>query len=84
MRVILYWCRGYLEISESYSIRLLSLCNSDSSNHNRGRRYKCRLCGQLHFVNEFVSHLHSVHAIRADILESERGFVEALFVPNDN
>jgi hypothetical protein len=84
VRVILYWRRGYLEISESYSIRLLSLGNSNSSNHNRGRRYRCRLCGQLHFANEVVSHLHSVHAVRADILESERGFVEALFIPNDD
>jgi hypothetical protein len=48
------------------------------------RQYKCRLCGQLRYANEFVSHLDSVHAVRKGILEQERGFVEALFILNDD
>ncbi|HEY7570365.1 MAG TPA: hypothetical protein VH796_03250 [Nitrososphaeraceae archaeon] len=51
---------------------------------NNRRCYKCRLCGQLCFANEFVSHLDSAHAVRKDILNDERGLVEALFIPDDD
>jgi hypothetical protein len=51
---------------------------------NNRRSYKCRLCGQLCFANEFVSHLDSAHAVRKDILNDERGLVEALFIPDDD
>ena len=51
---------------------------------NNRRSYKCRLCGQSCFGNEFVSHLNSTHYVRKDILDDERGLVDALFIPDDN